>query len=149
MNSFPASPVAVSVTVFILKSSFVWYEHCYYTFFLIYFCMEYLYPSPQCQSVCVSKSEIGLYRQPVYGSCCHVHLTKLCLLVWEFSPFTFKVIIIMYISITIYLYWVCFCSISLLLPSCFPLRKFFIISCKAGLVKLNSLSFCLSVKLLI
>ena len=101
-------PFLSFVTVFILKSSFVWYEHGYYSFLLISICLEYLYPSPQCQSVCVCKSEVGLYRQPVCGSCFHIHLTKLCLLVWEFSPFTFKVIINMYIYITIYLYWVFF-----------------------------------------
>ena len=31
---------------FILMSSFYWYEHCYYRFLLLSFCMEYLYPSP-------------------------------------------------------------------------------------------------------
>ena len=39
----------------------------------------------------------------VYGSCFCIHSGSLCLLVWAFSPFTFKVIIAMYIIIAILL----------------------------------------------
>ena len=45
------------------------------------------------------------------------------------------------------LFWLCFCRPFL---CCFlPRENFFIICCKAGLVVLNSLNFCLSVKFLI
>ena len=55
----------------------------------------------------------------------------------------------MYVPMTIFLIvWVCFCRFfsSLVFPT---ERSSFSICCKAGLVVLNSLSFCLSVKLLI
>ena len=88
-------------------------------------------------------------RQLIYGSCFCIHSASLCLLVGAFHLFTFKVIIDMYAPITIFLIVLaCFYGSfsSLVFPS---QRSFFSICCRAGLVVLNSLSFCLSVKLLI
>jgi len=49
-------------------------------------------------------------RQHIYGSCFCIHLASLCLLVWAFNPFIFKVIIDISDPIAIYLlFWVCFC----------------------------------------
>ena len=62
----------------------------------------------------------------------------------------------MYIPIAVFsLFWVCFCSFYFFLSFFFPSLDFlasnccFNIYCKAGLVVLNSFSFCLSVKVLI
>ena len=78
---------------------------------------------------------------------------SLCLLVGVFSPLTFKVIIDMYVLIAILLITL---DLFLLLFFSFLLflffsayRSSFSICCKAGLVVLNSLNFCLSVKVLI
>ena len=81
-------------------------------------------------------------------SCFCIHSASLLLLV-VFNPFTFKIIIYMYVPVTIFLI-----VLGLLLQvfsiSVYPAwRSSFSICCKAGLVGLNSLSFCLSVKLLI
>ena len=43
------------------------------------------------------------YRQHIYGSCFFIHSASLCLLVGTFNPFTFKVIIGMYVRIAIFL----------------------------------------------
>ena len=43
-------------------------------------------------------------RQHIYGSCFCIHSVSLCLLVGAFNPFTFKVIIDMYVSM-----YVCIC----------------------------------------
>jgi len=70
----------------------------------------------------------------------------LCLLVAVFNPFTFKVIIDKHDSIAIYFIVLGSCLYTL---SVFPVYRIsFIIFWRAGLVVLNSLSFCLSVKLL-
>ena len=42
-------------------------------------------------------------RQHIYRSCFCIHLASLCLLVGAFNPFTFKVIIDIYVPITIFL----------------------------------------------
>ena len=42
-------------------------------------------------------------RQHKYGSCFHIHSASLCLLVAAFNPFTFKVIIDIYVPIAIFL----------------------------------------------
>ena len=88
-------------------------------------------------------------RQHIYGSCFCIHSASLCLLVGAFNLFTFKVIIDIYVSIAIFLIvWGWFCryfSSLLFLNYISP----FNICCKADLVVLKSLNFCLSVKLLI
>ena len=42
-------------------------------------------------------------RQHIYGSCFCIHSASVCLLVGAYNPFTFKVIIDMYVAITIFL----------------------------------------------
>ena len=42
-------------------------------------------------------------RQHMYGSCFCIHSASLCLLIGTFNPFTFKVVIDMYVPITIFL----------------------------------------------
>ena len=73
----------------------------------------------------------------------------MCLLVGAFNPFTFKVIIDIYVPIAILLIvWDSFCrsfSSLVFLDYISP----FNICCKAGLVVLNSVKFCLSEKLFI
>ena len=87
--------------------------------------------------------------QHIYGSCFYIHSASLCLLVGAFIPFTFKVIIDIYVSIAIFLTvcsWFCRSFSSLVfLGYISPFNTF----CKAGLVVLNSLNFCLSEKLFI
>ena len=69
------------------------------------------------------------------------------LLVGTFNPF--QEIISMYVPIRIFLI-VLVCSYRSFPPLVFPTQRSFFSFCwKAGLVVLNSLSFCLSVKLLI
>ena len=76
-----------------------------------------------------------------------IHSARFCLLVRAFNPFTFKVIIDKYDPIAIYFIVL---GLSLYTLSVFPVQKrSFSICWKAGLVVLNSLSFCLSEKLLI
>ena len=86
-------------------------------------------------------------RQHIQGSCFCIHSSSLCLLVGAFNPFTFKVIIDKHDPIAIYfVVW----GSNLYTFSVFPVqRRSFSICWRAGLVVLNSLSFCLSVKLLI
>ena len=43
------------------------------------------------------------FRQYIYGSCVYIHLAHLCLLFGAFNPFTFKVIIDIYVPIAIFL----------------------------------------------
>ena len=86
-------------------------------------------------------------RQHIQGSCFCIHSASLCLLVGAFNPFTFKVIIDKYDPIAIYFIVL---GQSLYALFVFPIqRRSFSICWRAGLVVLNSLSFCLSVKLLI
>ena len=77
-------------------------------------------------------------------------IQPVCLLVGAFSPFTFKVIIDIYVPIAIFLIWggghfVDLFSSLVFLDYISP----FNICCKFGLVVLNSLNFCSSEKLLI
>ena len=83
-------------------------------------------------------------RQQKYGSCFCFHSASLCVLVGAFNPFTFKVIIDIYVPIAIFLivwgsFYRSFSSI-VFLDHISP----FYICCKASLVVLNSLNFCLS-----
>ena len=77
-----------------------------------------------------------------------VHPASLCLLVGAFNPFTFKVIINIYDPVYHFLNCLgfMFCRSSLVFPAW---RSSLRICCKAGLVVLNSLNFCLFGKLLI
>ena len=84
-------------------------------------------------------------RQHIQASCFCFHSASLCLLVGAFNPFTFKVIIDKYDPVAIYfVVW----GSSLYTLSVFPVQTIsFSICQRAALVVLNSLSFCLSVKL--
>ena len=74
-----------------------------------------------------------------------IHSPSLCLLVGAFNPFTFKVIIDKYDPVALYFIVLGSTFIPFL---CFLSREDPLAQA-AGLVVLNSLSFCLSVKLLI
>ena len=122
---------------------------CYSSFLLLPICMEYNFPSSHFQSICILRSEVVSCRQHIYGSCFCIHSASLYLLVGAFNPFTFKVIIDIYVPIAIFLIvWGWFCgsfSSLVFLDYISP----FNICCKAGLMVLNSLNFCLSEKLFI
>ena len=86
-------------------------------------------------------------RQHIYVSCFCINSASLCLLFVTFKPFTFEVIIDKYEPIAIYFIVL---DSNLYTLSVFPVQtRSFSISFTAGLVVLNSLSFFLSVKLLI
>jgi len=93
----------VSCNVVYFKVYFFWDESWYSNFLLISICMEYLFPPPHFQSVCVPGSEIGSYKQHIYRFCFCIHSGSLCLLVGAFNLLIFKVVINMYIPITIFL----------------------------------------------
>ena len=58
--------------------------------------MDYLFPAPHFQSVCVPRSEVSLFDNIYRGFVFFIHSANLCFLVEAFSPLTFKVIIDMY-----------------------------------------------------
>ena len=82
---------------------FVWYEDCSSSFLLLPVYMEYIF-HPLIFSLYVS---LGLKWvscwQHIYGSCFFIHSASLCLLVGAFNPFTFKIIIDIYVPIAIFL----------------------------------------------
>ena len=80
----------VSCNHLYFKVCFIWYK-CYY-FSCLFIYMEYTFEFTHFQSVCVSRSAVNLlYPQPF------------CLLVEAFNPFTFKVIIEMYILVILFI----------------------------------------------
>ena len=85
------------------KVYFVWYEDCHSSFLLLPICMEYTF-RPLTFSLYMS---LGLKcvpsRQHIYGFCFCIPLASLYLLVGAFNPFTFKVIIDIYVPIAIFL----------------------------------------------
>ena len=86
--------------------------------------------------------------------CIHTHVSihpaSLCLLVGACNSFILKVMIDIYDPITVFLIVLVLFSVGLFLFLVLPAqRSSFSICCKAGLVVLNSLNFCLSGKLLI
>ena len=87
-------------------------------------------------------------RQNIYGSCFYIHSAILCLLAGAFNPFMLKVVIDIYVPIAIFLFGFDFVDLSYSLVFLDYISPF-TICCKAGLVVLNSLNFCLSEKLLI
>lgn len=77
----------------------IWYEYIYTSLF-IFICMESLHTFTF--NLCVSLLLKWVsYRQHRDGSCFLIHSTTLCLLIGEFSSFTFKVIIDRYVLIAI------------------------------------------------
>ena len=76
----------------------------------------------------------------MYGSCFYIYSVSLYLSVGTFNPFTFKIIIDIYVPIGILKsFWVCFCRSFLSIVFTGYVSPFSI-CCKAGLVVLNSLS---------
>ena len=82
---YSISPISCNILYF--KILFVWYENCSSCFLLTFIYMEYLFPSSYFQSVCVSKSEIGLlltacifilFIYPFSQSVFYVKVTQLC-----------------------------------------------------------------------
>ena len=89
----------------------------------------------------------GFLVDNIYRGLVFVSIQPLCLFVGAFNPFTFKVIIDKYDPVAIYFTVL---GSSLYTLSVFPVwRRSFSICWRAGLVVLNSLSFCLSVKVFI
>ena len=82
---------------------FAWRKYCYSSFLLIFICMEYLFPCPHFQSVYVPGSEVSPLLTAYIGVLFFIHSSSLCHLVGAFNPFTFKVIISMYVPVTIFL----------------------------------------------
>ena len=73
--------------------AFFWFLCAWNTFF---------HPLPF--SLCVSLDLRWVsWRQYIYRTCFCTHSATLCLLIWAFSPFTFKVIVDMYVLIAIML----------------------------------------------
>ena len=62
------------------------------------------------------------FRQHMCGSCFCIHSASLCLLAEVFNPFTFNVIIDMYVPITIFLTVLVSLLVGLFLLLCFLLR---------------------------
>ena len=74
------------------KVYFVWYKYHYFNFLLLYICMEYLFPSPRFQSVCVPRFKVSLLYTAYIWVWFSLSIVSLCLLVRAFNQFTFKVI---------------------------------------------------------
>ena len=87
-------------------------------------------------------------RQHRGGSCFCIHSISLYLLVGAFYPFKFKVVIDN-VLIGIFLIVLCLCFKSFLFLVFTGYLIPFSICCKTGLMVLNSLNFCLSVKFFI
>ena len=88
-------------------------------------------------------------RQRIYGSYFCIHSASLCLLVGAFNPFTFKVIIDIYVSIAIFLNCLGWILYLFFLLTFLDYISPFNVCCKAGFVVLNSLNFCFSEKFFI
>ena len=65
--------------------------------------MEYRFSSSQFESICVLRSELDFLVDSVYMGLVFVFNQSLCILVGAFNPFTFKVIIDIYVPIAIFL----------------------------------------------
>ena len=100
----------ISCNLLYFKVYFVWYEDCCLDFFCFPFAWDIFF-NPLTFSLYVS---LGLKsvscRQHIYGSCFCIPSASLCLLVGALNPFTFKVIIDIYVRIAIFLIvysWFC------------------------------------------
>ena len=93
----------ISCNILYFKVYFVWYDDFYSSFLLLPICMEYIF-HPLIFSLYVSLHLKWVScRQHIYGSYFCFHSASLCLLVGAFNPFTFKVIVDIYIPIAIFL----------------------------------------------
>ena len=134
--------------VVFFKIYFVWYEDCYSTFFYFPFAWNIFF-HPLTFSLYMS---LGLKwvscKQHMYRSCFCINSANLCLLVGALNTFTFKVIIDIYVPIAIFLIvwgWFCISFFFSCIDYILPVN----VCCKADLVVLSSLNFCLSEKLFI
>ena len=94
----------ISCNLLYFKVYFVWHEDCYSSFHFFSICMEYIF-HPLTISLYVSLSLKWVScRQHIYGPCFCIHSASLCLLVGAFNPFTFKVIVDVYVSIAIFVF---------------------------------------------
>ena len=96
--SFPISCNILYFTVY-----FVWYEDCYSSFLLLPICMEYIFHLLTFSLHVPLGLKWVSCRQHICGSCFCIHSASLCLWVGAFNPFTFKVIIDIYVPIAIFL----------------------------------------------
>ena len=85
-------------------------------FLLISVCMGYFLPSSHF-SVFLERKWVS-YKQDLYGSYFCIHSVSLCLLVGAFSPFTFKVIIDIYVLTAILLNFLDLVFWSFFFPFC-------------------------------
>ena len=114
--------VLLSCNGLYFKVYFVWYDYSYSSFLLICICMEYLFPSPYFVCMSLDLKWVSC-RQHVYRSSFCIHLASLCLQIGAFNPFTFKVIINIYVLIAI-----------LLLDFCRSFVPFFLVLCSCDLM---------------
>ena len=102
--------VLISCDLLYFTVYFVWYEDCYSSFLLLPICMEYIFHLLTFSLHVPLGLKWVSCRQHIYGSCFCIHSASLCLLVAAFHPFTFKVIIDIYVPIAIFLIiWGWFC----------------------------------------
>ena len=111
--------------------------------------MKYIFTYSHFQFICHSIWS-GFLVDSIYMGLVFVSIPPvLCLLVGAFNPFTFKVIIDIYVPISIFLivwgwFWRFFSSVV-----CLDYVSPYNICCEAGLMVLSCLNFCLSEKLFI
>ena len=85
-----------------IKVYFVWYKDCYSSFLLFSICWSiFSYLLTFRWYVSLGLKWVSC-RQHKYGSCFCIHSANLYLLVGAFNPFTFKVIIDIYVPIVIF-----------------------------------------------
>ena len=106
------------ITVFVLKSIFVWYKHCYFSFLLVFICIEYLFSIPSLLGcMCPSIQSEAPYSWVLIF---FLSIQPLRLLIGEYILFTFQLITDRYVFIVILLFSVfvvSLCSFLLLLLS--------------------------------
>ena len=108
--SFDHYVVSFLISCNLFKVFFVWYEDCYSSFLCFPFAWNIFF-HPLTFSLYVSWGLKWVScRQHIDESCFCIHSASLCLLVGAFNPFTFKVIIDIYVPIAFFLIvWGWFC----------------------------------------
>ena len=104
----------VSCNRLYFKVYFVWYEYWYSRFPFAW--NIFFHPLTFSLYVYLGLKWVAC-RQHIHGSCFCIHSAILCPLVGAFNPLTFKVIINMYVSITIFLIIFCRSFPSLVFPA--------------------------------
>ena len=94
----------ISCNLLYFKVYFVWYEDCYSSFLLLPICMEYIFLPSRFQSICVLRSEVGfLWTVFIWVLFLYPFSQSVSFGRSIFNPFTFKVIIDIYVPIAIFL----------------------------------------------